>query len=196
MDDVVKPQPVTTEASSEAVQTQEPVAAVAEPQATQPGEKTDPALLLKSLQEERAKRKALEEQLALQSNNTPSDDVFSDEGRAIVDKFVKPLEQELKTLREQNELKDIYAQYPDLKGLSSEFDEYRKEYPRHKMGNVAKLFLTEKGLLDAPRKGLEKTTGGQRSPVPSMTSEDSENLRKTNYKKWKEMLLKDQLPKK
>lgn len=193
MTEVVKEQAPTQPAGSETLQTQEPAAVVTATQATQPGEKTDPALLLKSLQEEREKRKRAEEALkVLESNQVPSDtEVYSDEGKAIVDKFVKPLEREIQTLREQSELKDVYATYPDLKGLSSEFDEYRKDYPRHKLGNIAKLFLNEKGLLESPRKGLEKTTGGPRTPVQTgMTAEDVKNLRTNNPRKYEDMLRK------
>lgn len=184
--EVVNPQAPTQPAGSEALPTQ----AVVTP--TQPGEKTDPALLLKSLQEEREKRRVAEEALekALTSN-TPSEDVFSDEGKAIVDKYVKPLEQTIESLQDQLALKDVHAAYPALKDLTGEFETFRQEYPRHKLENVAKLFLSEKGLLDAPRKGLEKVTGGPRVPVSTEpTAEDKKNLRMNNPRKYEEMLRK------
>ena len=186
MDEVVNQQPVTPAAGSEVLPTQ----AVVTP--TQPGEKTDPALLLQSLKEEREKRRIAEQERdeALQSKQT-SEDVFSDEGKAIVDKYVKPLEKEIESLREQNALKDVHAVYPALKDLSGEFEAFRQEYPRHKLENVAKLFLSEKGLLDAPRKGLEKVTGGPRVAVSTeMTAEDKKNLRTNNPRKYEDMLKK------
>ena len=48
-----------------------------------PGTKTDSALLLKSLQEEREKRRELEEELTNLKSSVPSDEVFSDEGKAL-----------------------------------------------------------------------------------------------------------------
>lgn len=157
---------------------------------TAPGSKTDSELLLKSLQEEREKRRLAEEKLK-EYETPPVSDVFSDEGRAIVEKYVTPLQQTVESLQDQLVLKDLYNAYPDLKGLSSEFDEFRKDYPRHKLDNVAKLFLTEKGMLDTPRKGLEKPTGGVRTPISTgMTHEDIKNLRETNYRKYQDMLMK------
>ena len=49
----------------------------------------------------------------------------------------------------------------------------------------------EKGLLEVPRKGLENPTGGQRGPSePQMTTDDVKHLRETNYKLYKEKLMK------
>jgi hypothetical protein len=164
--------------------------------APQPGDKTPNALLLESLQEERDKRRQLEEELESLRSPAPSEtgEVFSDEGKAIVDKYVAPLQDTVTSLQDQLAIKDVQATYPQLKELSSEFDEYRKDYPRHKIDNVAKLFLTEKGLLDAPRKGLEATTGGPRVPLTSgMTAADVETLRKTDFKKYQQMVMNDQI---
>jgi hypothetical protein len=165
-----------------------------------PGEKTDSALLLKSLQEEREKRRIAEErsrQLEEEKLNasTPSEnEVFSDEGKIIVQKYVEPLKETIISLEDKIALKDLQIQYPVLKDLLSEFNEYRKEYPRHKLDNVAKLFLTEKGLIEPTRKGLERQTGGTRTPSMSgQTAEDVKKLRETNYKKYQEMVRNGQI---
>lgn len=190
MSEVVNQQPVTQDAGGEP-QTQLPAAPVVTAPVAQPGEKTDPALLLQSLQDERRKRKELEETIEALKSNQTSEDVFSDEGKAIVDKYVKPLEQTIESLQYQLALKDVHAAYPALKDLPGEFEAFRQEYPRHKLENVAKLFLSEKGLLDAPRKGLEKVTGGPRVPVSTEpTAEDKKNLRVNNPRKYEEMLRK------
>ena len=166
----------------------------------QPGAKTEPTELLKSLQEEREKRRLAEEKLKLAEENNInssvlSDDAWSDEGKLIVEKYVKPLENTISSLEEKLALKDIQATYPMLREVSSEFDEFRKEYPRHKLENVAKLFLTEKGLLGNQRQGLEKPTGGpknQKTPG-TMTTAEVKDLRENNYRKYVDMLKKNQI---
>jgi hypothetical protein len=128
------------------------------------------------------------------NNEAPSDEVFSDEGKMIVNKYVDPLKQTISSLEDRLALKDIHASYPVLKDLSSEFEEFRKEYPRHKMENIAKLFLSEKGLLEPKRVGLETSTGGDRKPMTSkMTLEQAKDLREKNPRKYREMLKNGQV---
>lgn len=173
-------------------QTQLPVAPVVTtvPPATQPGDKTESALLLESLKEERAKRRELEDKLNNLNTTNLSDEVYSDEGKLLNDK-ISSLEAKLEQLEEDKIIVQVHSKFPVLKEHSVEFDEFRKDYPRHKMENVAKLFLTEKGLLESPRKGLENPTGGQRGPAePQMTKEEVKNLRETNFKLYKEKLNK------
>ena len=124
-----------------------------------------------------------------------SDEVFSDEGKTIVEKYLAPLESKISSLEDQLALKDLQTTYPDLKGLSNEFNEYRKDYPKHKLENVAKIFLQEKGLLETPiRKGLEKPTGGPRTPISSgMTVDEIKSLRETNFRLYQDMLMKGQI---
>ena len=166
----------------------------------QPGSKTEPTELLKSLQDEREKRrlaeekaKLVEEELNTIKSSIPSEtDAWSDEGKLIVEKYVKPLESTINSLQETIALKDIQAMYPMLREVSSEFDEFRKEYPRHKLENIAKLFLTEKGLLGTQRQGLEKPTGGpknQKTPG-SMTTAEVKHLRENDHRKYRDMLKK------
>ena len=172
-------------------QTQLPEAPVVTPQSvTQPGDKTPNHLLLESLHEERRKVKELEDKLTNLNTTTPSDEVYSDEGKLLSDK-ISSLELKLERLEEDKVIAQVQSKFPMLKEHSAEFDEFRREYPRHKMENVAKLFLTEKGLLEVPRKGLEIPTGGQRGPSePQMTRDDVKHLRETNFKLYKEKLLK------
>ena len=172
-------------------------------QPAQPGSKTEPTELLKSLQDEREKRrlaeektKLVEEELNKIKSSVPSEsDAWSDEGKLIVEKHVKPLQDTINSLEERLLLKDIQTTYPMLREVSSEFDEFRKEYPRHKLENVAKLFLSEKGLLDSPRQGLEKPTGGPRNQKApgTMTNDEVKHLRETNFRKYADMLKKNQI---
>lgn len=162
-----------------------------------PGDKTDSALLLKSLQEEREKRRQLEEENELLKSSTLSehvDDIPSDEGKALK-KLIDDQNAKIAKLEDEKQLEKAYAQFPELKGLASEFDTYKAEFPRHKLENVAKLFLAEKGIIDSPRKGLEKSTGGTRTPLAAgLTVEDVKTLRETNYRKYQDLLMKGQIP--
>lgn len=143
----------------------------------EPGSKTDPSLLLKSLQEERQKVKILEEQL-LTKTNTDEEEVFSDEG--------KLLQQQIKVVEEKILLKDLSEKFPALKDKASEFKDYRNQYPGVELEKLAKLFLVENDLNEVePRKGLEKQTGGMRTPQKQgMTVEEVADLRKNNFKKY------------
>ena len=155
-----------------------------------PGSQTPSENLLAALKEERRKRQELEDKLTNLNTTTPSDEVYSDEGKLLSDK-ISSLELKLEKLEEEKVIGQVHSKFPVLKEHSAEFDEFRKEFPRHKMENVAKLFLTEKGLLEVPRKGLENPTGGQRGPSePQMTTDDVKHLRENNYKLYKEKLMK------
>lgn len=162
---------------------------VEEPQVETPksGDKTDPNLLLKSLQEEREKRRLMEEELlALKA-------VHSEPSYQSDDERIAKLEDQIRLLTDKEQLANIKAQFPELKDFP-EFDEYRKEFPQTKMENVAKLFLSEKGLIGTPRKGLEKTTGGSKQPQQTgMSVADVKLLRETNFKKYQKMLMEGKL---
>ncbi len=147
----------------------------------QAGSKTDSALLLKSLQEEREKRRELEQILA-EKQTVPEPDIFSDEGKILKD--------EISQLKESIALKELKDKFPALKDKSSEFDEFRKEYPSVPLEKVSKLFLAEKDLLDTTpeRKGLEKQSGGGRTvPQAGMSVDDISKLRQTNFRKYLEL---------
>ena len=154
-----------------------------------PGSKTDSALLLASLKEEREERRReqerarqLEEELlAIKNANTEAE---SEEGR-LLQSQIKELGKKIETIEEQSTLSALESQYPALKDKRGAFDDFRKDYPRTSLTKVAKLFLSEEGLIESPtpRKGLEEATGGSRMPASAgMSVEDVKTLRETNYK--------------
>lgn len=163
---------------------------VVTPTPVTPGSKTPPENLLAALQEERRKRKELEDKL---NNTTPtlSDDQMSDEGRMLKTQIVQ-LNNKIEEMEQESRLKQLNEQFPALKDKSAEFQEFRKEYPHHKLENVAKIFLAENDLIvpTPTRKGLEQPTGGTRVPAQGgMSTEDIKNLRDTNFRKYTEMLM-------
>lgn len=159
-----------------------------------PGSKTPPELLLKSLQQERDKVAELEEELNTLKSSVPSEDVFSDEGK-LLKKQISTLEEKISTIEEEKNLQSLYNQYPLLRDKANEFVEYRKaEHPRAKLESVAKLFLAENDLLEPKRKGLEKPTGGTRTPQSTgMTYDEAETLMKTDYRKYRQLLKEGKL---
>uniref|UniRef100_A0A6M3LCT4 Scaffolding protein n=1 Tax=viral metagenome TaxID=1070528 RepID=A0A6M3LCT4_9ZZZZ len=194
---VVNQEPVTEAPVSEDVKTQEPEAKTTEevePKA-QAGDKTAPNLLLKSLQEEREKRRLLEEELETLKSSALSEEVFSDEGKALK-RRIDALESTLTETKQENAKRELQLSNPIFKDKWEEFEEFRQN-PENKgmnMKTAAKAYLIENGLFEPARKGLEKTTGGPRIPPTSgMTADDVKTLRETNFKKYQEMLLKGQI---
>ena len=170
MDEVVNPDaPVTGEPAKEEV--------------AQPGEKTDSALLLKSLQEERDKRRELEAELKRLSEQPVG--TFSDG-----EQYLKQEIESLKTqISEKETLAKLQGQYPALADKLAEFNEFRSdpENAGMKLETAAKAFLVEKDLLSEPkpRKGLEKGSGGTRAqPKTGRTEEEIAELRKNNFRKY------------
>jgi hypothetical protein len=162
-----------------------------------PGDKTPPNLLLKSLQEERAKVKDLEEQILLLTSSTPPPEgAFSDEGKAL-EARINQLNGELAGLKEAQAKKDLLATYPVLKDKWDEFESFRalSENNGMSMQAAAKVYLTENGMFTPRRKGVEKPTGGGRTPAPSgmMTAEDAANLRQNDSRKYRQMLKDGQI---
>lgn len=155
-----------------------------------PGEKTDPALLLKSLQEERDEKRKLKLDIEakdreLQALRDSSDNAseFSEEGQ-ILNKKIESLTDELA-------VKDLTMSYPVLKDKVTEFNEFRKAYPGVSLNDVAELYLSKNGLVEAPRppKGLEQASGGTRAPATQgYTAEEMDNIRTTDYRRFKELL--------
>lgn len=109
-----------------------------------------------------------------------------------VQKRLKEVDAKLAQLEEREQLADVHSKYPALKDKREEFDAYRQDYPLTKLEVVAKLFLTENGLLDEPtkRKGLEKAGGGQRTTPQAgkFTAEDAKRLRETNFKEYMKLV--------
>lgn len=197
--------PLTTEqaekANTEPIVTEE----LSEPHQAKAGDKTPPNELLGALQEERERRrkseatqKELEETIERLKNSSISseDEVFSDEGKTL-QKQIKALESQLTETKRENAKKDLLIANPILKEHLKEFEEFQID-PENKGMNLrtaAKAFMVEKGLLDTPRIGLEKPTGGSKQPstLGKMSSADAELLRKTNFKKYMDMVVKDQI---
>ena len=122
---------------------------------------------------------------ALKDNDVPSED-----------ERVKKLETELKDVQGELAKSKVLDKYPVLKDLQGELDAFRAD-PENKGMNLqtaAKAFLTEKGLLEPTRKGVEKGSGGPRQALSTgMSDSDIKNLRETNYKKYREMVIKGQI---
>lgn len=167
-----------------------------------PGSKTDSELLLQSLKEEREKRRVLEAELAeARKTSTPPipSEGWSDEGKAIIEQVVGPLQNQVTGLSEELAIRDLLVQYPALNGKLTEFKEFRKARSGYSLGDAATLFLSENGLTPAApkRQGLEKPSGGgNRAPAAptGLTKEDVENLRKNDYKKYVKLLKEGKIP--
>lgn len=187
---VVNEEPTTPQPS----EGEQPEAAEAEEQQPdQAGNKTDPNMLLKSLREEREKRRQLEEELNKTKSAAAPDMEYSDEGRNILEK-VGSLEAEISNFKKEAEKKDVIIASPVLKDKWEEFEEFLKDNQGMSMKTAAKAFLVENGLFDSPRKGLEKPTGGEKIPSKTgMTHDEVKTLRETNYKKYVDMLQKGQI---
>ena len=135
---------------------------------------------LKKAEQDKA---GLEAKLA-ELNEVPSD--YEDEA-------VKGLKSDLADIKGKLAKTEVLETYPQLKEVWNDFEKFRMEDDNRGMNlkTSAKAFLTEKGLLDPQRKGLEKPSGGQRVPFSSgMTTEEVKNLRETNYKKYLDLLKK------
>jgi hypothetical protein len=184
------PSPAAGPSAPEQIQEPAPVLAT-EPEQKPKGSQTPPEFLYAALAEERELRKQAEAKLAEITPVLSTDEVFSDEGKAIKGE-VETLKERLEQFEDAQRLKDLQSLYPALKDKTAEFEDYRKDFPRHKLENVAKLFLTENGLMQVTqeRKGLEQPSGGGHRDAVSldMTADDAKTLRETNYKKYLELL--------
>jgi len=183
---------LTTPQPSEGTQEATPVE---ESVAPEPGSKTDSALLLKSLKEEREKRRILEQEkqeleLRLEESSALSDEDISDEAK-VLKKEISTLKGEVTSIREEKEFDRLCVLYPILKDKVEEFNEYRQsEHPKAKIGSVAKLYLADNGFFDAPRPGLEKSTGGDKTVTKTgMSFADAEVLRKTDWRRYQKEVI-------
>lgn len=183
-------------AASESVipQTQLPEAPVVTSAPVTPpvGSQTPPENLYAALAEERRKNKELEDKLKQQETTDPFEpEVISDEAK-ILKGQIDSLSSKISQLEDEKALEKLMVQYPVLKENLDKFNEFRQvEHPRAKIESVAKIYLAENGLLESRRVGLEDPTNGGRAPVSQgMTPEDIANLRKTNWKKYQDLLSK------
>ena len=157
----------------------------------QAGDRTDPNLLLASLQKEREQRRISEARVLELEDVIASSVSSGTEGEDIA-----ALKVELAEIKRKQQRSEVLETYPELKDKWADFEEFRSD-PENKgmaMRTAAKAFVVEKGLSGSPRPGLEKPTGGQRVPLTSGISvEDVKTLRETNYKKYLELLKKGQI---
>lgn len=177
MDEVVNEVPVTEVPATEMVVT------------AQPGEKTDSALLLKSLQEEREEKRELKAEIErLKTQTTPSSE-FSDEG-LLLKKEIDGLKAKDAQREALAQLSSLQTEYPALKDKQAEFDEYRTQNPGLPLSTAAKGFLIDHDLFEAPgRKGLERPSGGARVvPKAGMTAEDIADLRINDFRRYSKLL--------
>lgn len=182
MDEVVNESPVTEEQTTEAVVT------------PQPGEKTDSALLLKSLQEEREKRRLADAEVERLKKLQDPQDIVSDEGR-VLQKQIAEISSELESRKTMEAIGALQARFPALKDKSSEFESYLQANPGVGLEIAAKAFLVDHDLIEAPRRqGLEKSTGGTRAPAKAgMSADEIDDLRINNYRKYSDMVRKGQV---
>lgn len=114
------------------------------------------------------------------------------------DETVGELQSTVAELQAKDEKREILETYPQLKDIWNDFEEFQNNPDNAGMKPLAaaKVFLSEKGGLDEQpkRKGLEKPTGGPKKPTSTgMSVEDLEKLRKSDGKKYREMLKKGQI---
>lgn len=183
-----------------------------EPDEPKAGDKTPPNALLKATQVEREKRRELEEKLAKRekdlqemeekfnslttSTSSEDDEVYSDEGKAL-QKHINSLQGELSTLKKEKELESVLNSTEGLKEHRAEFEEFLEDPDNRgmRLSTAAKAFIAEKGIGGQKRQGLENPTGGDKSAPTSgtMSAEDVGTLRKTNFRKYQDMLQKGQI---
>lgn len=165
-------------------------------EAIKPGEKTDSALLLESLKEERQKRREAEaraeaKELELLNLKVVNDtEVFSDEGKVLLTKIAQ-LQNQLASKEEKEVLTSIHSKFPQIKDKQEEFEQFQKDNPGMRLETQAKAFMIENDLLvtPAPRKGLEPNSGGGRIPVKAgLSADEVTNLRLNNPRKFRDML--------
>lgn len=130
----------------------------------------------------KAEKDLEEAKVLLENNNVPSDPE---------DDKVGKLQAQVDDLQKKQAVSEVIEKYPILKDKLEDLEAFR-ELPENKGMNLktaAKAFVVEKGLLEPQRQGLERPTGGPRTPVASgMTADDVANLRNTNFKKYLEMV--------
>lgn len=157
--------------------------------AVKPGEKTDPAVLLEALHDERAKRRAAEAALAAK-DGAPGNGAGQPipEVKAL-DARIAELEGKLSVSEQKELLTQAQTAYPAIKDKEAEFEEFRNLSENKGMSLVtaAKAFVFEKDLIEKPqaRKGLEDGTGGPRTVIKTgMTAAEADELRTTNYNEY------------
>lgn len=195
-----KPESETKEEVKDTVSNSEPEEVV-----TLAGDKTPPNELLGNLQKERERRREsearqleLEEKIKqLEESSTSSEDVYYSDGEKALKSEITGLKSDLAKINRDAAESKLKLSNPTISEHWNEFVEYQTD-PDNKgmnLNTAAKAFLADKGLVSVARKGLEKSTGGEGKPasVGKISGADAELLRKTNYKKYLEMIRNDQI---
>jgi uncharacterized protein (DUF433 family) len=150
-----------------------------------------------ALEEERKKRKDAEVALAetearlrnLEGSRSFDGEELSDEAKYLKGEIDR-LNGVITNIQSGQSFQKLVAQYPKLAEYASEFEDFKSDYPGVSLEKIASLFLNEKGLLvDKPRIGLEKPTGGSRTaPTSGLSEEDVKRLRESNPRRYIQML--------
>ena len=187
--------PDPSPADSEVHKTPEPVAPAPVDEPAQPAAPAKPPegyVPYQALNEERARRKELEQKLK-EIESSPSsltDEEYSEEGKALR-KEISRLNERFNSLEHQREEERVMSAHPILKDKSAEFEEFRAEYPGVKLDKVARLFIAENGLTEAvqPRIGLEKPTGGSKNaPASGISADEVDRIMKSDHRKFIKMV--------
>jgi hypothetical protein len=128
----------------------------------------------------------------------PEWDMLTETEKMILEKQ-EQTERDLAEMRQEKErhknLEITKEKFPELNVLSREFETYCEKYPHVDVDTLAKSFLFEKNPpVEKQRKGLEKPSGGAKTPVADgWTVEEVQRLRTTDEKKYLELVKKGKL---
>lgn len=174
-----------------------------------PGEerkvKTPPEELYGALSEERRKRREAEERIKAyetemaelkKAQQQAFNGEWSDEGKALREELLKEIGSVKSTLEKSTETveyQQALAAYPAIAKSLDDFDEFRTEYPGVPLMKVARLYASEKGILERTpeRDGLEAPSGGAVDPVGGqgkMSVDEVRRLRENDPKKYLELI--------
>lgn len=162
-----------------------------------PGSKTDPALLLQAVQDERKKRQEAEDEIKRLQDVISSGDSSNEEVRGMKGQ-IDELKSTIHGLTRTNELTKLEVKFPALKDKGTEFTSYLNDPQNAGMSleTAAKAFLIDNNLMDTPpiRKGMEAPSGGGRQAAPQgLTFAEISEVRKNNPRKYSQMLREGKL---
>lgn len=135
-----------------------------------------------------ARVKALE--VAPPTFDTPSDDLPVDE---LLKKKLDDQDKEIKRLARLYEMDRVVSQYPVIGDKRAEFETFCEDYPPNTgREKLAKIFMAEQGLLEAPpiRPGLERGTQGPKTaqPTAKFTAEEIDRMMKAEPRRFNKLI--------
>lgn len=105
---------------------------------------------------------------------------------------IETLSVTVNSLQSELDKSKLVAEHPVLKDAWQDFEAFRQldENKGMSVATAAKAFMVEKGLTDPSRPGLDRPTGGPRTPPATgmMSPDDAKKLRETDYRKYRQML--------